>query len=104
MGECLMDVTPRRAHLLTGDTSKELGQPERAASRCHKWRVMAEKYGSVPVMLERHKDEIIRYVFDGEPAAGLSVPATWSRTICGWRQALPKPSPACATRGSNCRW
>jgi FMN phosphatase YigB (HAD superfamily) len=64
-----MDVTPRRAHLLTGDTTKELGQPEREASRCHKWRVVAEKYGSVPVMLEGHKDEMIRYVFDGRPAA-----------------------------------
>jgi FMN phosphatase YigB (HAD superfamily) len=70
MGECLMDVTPRRAHLLAGDTSKALGQPERAAVRCHRWRVMAEKYGSVPVMLERHKDELIRYVFDAEPDAG----------------------------------
>jgi FMN phosphatase YigB (HAD superfamily) len=69
MGECLMDVTPRRAHLLTGDTTRELGRPERAASRCHRWRVMTEKYGSVPVMLERHKDELMRYVFDDEPGA-----------------------------------
>jgi FMN phosphatase YigB (HAD superfamily) len=69
MGECLMDITPRRAHLLTGDTTRELGQPERAASRCHRFRVMIEKYGSVPVMLEAHKDELTRYVFDNEPAA-----------------------------------
>jgi FMN phosphatase YigB (HAD superfamily) len=69
MGECLMDVTPRRAHLLTGDTTKVLGRPEEAASRCHKWRVMLEKYGSLPVVLERHKDELISYVFDGDPAA-----------------------------------
>ena len=69
MGECLMDVTPRRAHLLTGDTTRELGRPEKAESCCHKWRVMIEKYGSLPVVLERHKDELTRYVFDGEPAA-----------------------------------
>jgi len=69
MGECLMDVTPRRAHLLTGDVTRELSQPELARSRCHKWRVIVEKYGSVPVMLERHKDELARYVFDDEPAA-----------------------------------
>ena len=69
MGECLMDVTPRRAHLLTGDTTRELGQPERAASRCHKWLMMLEQHGSLPVVLEAHKDELIRYVFDDEPAA-----------------------------------
>jgi FMN phosphatase YigB (HAD superfamily) len=69
MGECLMDVTPRRAHLLTGDTARELGHPEKAEASCHRFRVMIEKYGSVPVVLERHKDELLRYVFDGEPAA-----------------------------------
>jgi FMN phosphatase YigB (HAD superfamily) len=72
MGECLMDVTPRRAHLLTGDTTKILGQPELAAVRCHRWLVMIEKYGSLPVVLERHKDELIHYVFDGRrEAAGV---------------------------------
>jgi FMN phosphatase YigB (HAD superfamily) len=70
MGECLMDVTPRRAHLLTGDTTRLLEEPEMAAIRCHRWRVMIEKYGSLPVVLERHKDELIDYVFDGRPGAG----------------------------------
>jgi FMN phosphatase YigB (HAD superfamily) len=70
MGECLMDVTPRRGHLLIGDTSKALGQPEKSAARCHKWRVMVEKYGSLPVVLERHKLELLSYVFDGDPAVG----------------------------------
>ena len=70
MGECLMDVTPRRAHLLAGDTSKGLGQPEKAAARCHRWRVMVEKCGSWPILLERHKDELLHYVFDDEPGAG----------------------------------
>jgi FMN phosphatase YigB (HAD superfamily) len=70
MGECLMDVTPRRAHLLTGDTTRVLGQPEMAAARCHRFRAMIEKYGSLPIVLERHKDELIHYVFDDRPGAG----------------------------------
>jgi FMN phosphatase YigB (HAD superfamily) len=65
-----MDVTPRRAHLLTGDTTKALGHPDKTAARCHKWRVVVEKYGSLPVVLERHKDELLSYVFDGDPAVG----------------------------------
>jgi FMN phosphatase YigB (HAD superfamily) len=70
MGECLMDVTLRRGHLLTGDTSKALGQPEKAKSRYRKWQVLVEKHGSVPVLLERHKLELLRYVFDDDPRAG----------------------------------
>lgn len=37
MGECRMEVTPRRGHLLTGDTTKALGQTELNAKRCHRW-------------------------------------------------------------------
>jgi len=70
MGECHMDVTPRRGHLLTGDTTKLLGRPELSATRCHRWWVMVEKYGSLPVVLERHKLELLSYVFDEDPTAG----------------------------------
>lgn len=70
MGECLMDVTTRRSHWLTGDTSKTLGRPEMSEASCHRWRVMVEKYGSVPVILERHKLELLSYAFDDDPQAG----------------------------------
>jgi len=70
MGECLMDVTPRRGHLLTGDTTKVLGRPEKAGSCHHRWQVLVEKYGSVPVLLERHKNELLQYIFDDDPRAG----------------------------------
>jgi FMN phosphatase YigB (HAD superfamily) len=69
MGECLMDVTPRRAHLLTGDTSKALGRPEMSNASCHRWRVVTEKYGSIPIVLERHKLELLSYAFLGDPLA-----------------------------------
>ena len=91
MGECLMDVTPRRAHLLTGDTSKALGEPDLADIRCHRWRVMIEKYGSLPVVLERHKNEVIRYVFDDRPVAGetfLAVEQDYLRLAMGAAEAL----------------
>jgi phosphoglycolate phosphatase-like HAD superfamily hydrolase len=70
MGECLMDVTPRRPHLLVGDTTKVLGQPEKAAERYRKWWQVVERYGSLPVVLERHKLDLLDYVFDGDPEAG----------------------------------
>jgi FMN phosphatase YigB (HAD superfamily) len=91
MGECLMDVTPRRGHLLTGDTTKLLGRPELGAARYHRWRVMIEKYGSLPVILERHKLELLSYVFDGDPAAGgtfLEVEQAYLRLAEGARRAL----------------
>jgi len=69
MGECLMDVTTRRGHLLTGDTSKALGLPEMSEASCRRWQVMVEEYGSLPVVLERHKVELLNYVFDNAPLA-----------------------------------
>ena len=91
MGECLMDVTPRRGHLLTGDTTKALGKPELTASRYHKWCVMIEKYGSLPVILERHKLELLDHVFDSDPAAGevfLGVEQEYLGLAPGAEQAL----------------
>jgi len=70
-GECLMDGTMRRSHLLIGDTSKELGEPELVEQRCHKWRVAKERFGSLPTIVESHKAEVINYVFDGHPRAVL---------------------------------
>ncbi len=69
MGECLMDVTPRRGHMLAGDTTKLIGEPELSRERIHKWRALMEKYESVPTVLERHKSELIEYVFDGHEEA-----------------------------------
>ena len=91
MGECLMDVTPRRGHLLTGDTTKALGRPEKTEARCHKWRVMIEKYGSLPVILERHKLELLSYVFDDDPAAAdlfLGIEQEYLGLADGAQQAL----------------
>ena len=69
MGECLMDVTRRRGHSLAGDTAKLIGEPGLTEQSTHRWRVLKEKYGSVPVVLERHKTELIEYVFDADPAS-----------------------------------
>ncbi|MCL5736486.1 MAG: hypothetical protein M1274_13045 [Actinobacteria bacterium] len=91
MGECLMDVTTRQSHWLTGDTCKALGRPERAAASCHKWRTMVEKYGSVPVILERHKLELLNYVFDGNPAADevyLDIEQSYLELADGAREAM----------------
>lgn len=91
MGECLMDVTPRRGHLLTGDTTKALGHPEKTEARCHRWRVMIEKYGSLPVILERHKLELLSYVFDDDPAAAdlfLGIEQEYLRLADGAHRAL----------------
>lgn len=68
-GQTLMDGTGQRTALLIGDTSKQLGEPELTEERCHRWRLMKEKYGSYPVIKEGHKPEIMSYVFDGHPRA-----------------------------------
>jgi FMN phosphatase YigB (HAD superfamily) len=70
MGECLMDVTTRQSHWLTGDTCKALGRPEMSKASCHRWRVVVEKYGSVPIILERHKLELLSYAFGDDPLTG----------------------------------
>src|SRR3990172_23807 len=91
MGECLMDVTTRQSHLLTGDTCKALGRPERSAASCQRWRVMVEKYGSVPVILESHKLELLSYVFDNDPLADevyLDVEQTYLALADGAREAM----------------
>ncbi len=90
-GECLMDATMRRSHLLIADTSKKLGEPEFSEERCHRWRVLQEKYGSLPIIMERYKPEMISYVFDDHPKAGemfLNVEQKYMALADGARDAL----------------
>jgi FMN phosphatase YigB (HAD superfamily) len=68
-GQCLMDTTRQRTYWMIGDISKELGQPELIDERCHKWRVMKEKYGSWPAIKESYRPEVVSYVFDNHPEA-----------------------------------
>ena len=90
-GECLMDGRMRRSHLLIGDASKELGEPELSEERCHRWRVAKEKYGSLSTIMERHKPEVISYVFDDHPRAAemfLNVEQKYMMLADGARDAL----------------
>lgn len=69
-GQTLMDSSPERTYWMIGDTSKELGEPELVDLRCQRWRLMKEKYGTWPVIKEKHRPEIATYVFDNRPDAG----------------------------------
>lgn len=66
-GQTLMDSSPERTYWMIGDTSKELGEPELVEERCHRWRMMKEKYGSYPVIKEKARPETMTYVFDDRP-------------------------------------
>ena len=68
-GQCMMDPTGLRNHLVVGDVSKEMGEPELVEERIHKYRVLKEKYGSYSIVKEGHRDEIMSYVFDGKEEA-----------------------------------
>ena len=65
-GQCMMDPTGLRNHVVIGDISKEMGEPELVEERIHKWRVLKEKYESYSIAKEGHRDEIMNYVFDGK--------------------------------------
>ncbi len=69
-GQTLMDSSPERTYWMIGDTSKELGEPELVEIRCHRWRVMKERYGSWSGIKEKHRPEITSYIFDDRPNAG----------------------------------
>jgi len=69
-GQTLLDSSPERTYWMIGDTSKELGEPELVDLRCQRWRLMKERYGSYPVIKEKHRPEIATYVFDDRPGAG----------------------------------
>jgi FMN phosphatase YigB (HAD superfamily) len=68
-GQCMMDPTGLRNHLVAGDVSKEMGEPELVEERIHRYRVLKEKYGSYSIVKEGHRDEIMSYVFDGREEA-----------------------------------
>jgi len=68
-GQCMMDPTGLRNHLVVGDVSKELGEPELVQERIHKYRILKEKYGSYSAVKEGHRDEIMSHVFDGRKQA-----------------------------------
>jgi hypothetical protein len=68
-GETLMDPTGLRNHLLFGDTSKLLGEPERVLDKVRAYRVLGEAYGSYSVVKEGHRHEILECVLGGRPEA-----------------------------------
>lgn len=68
-GQCMMDPTGLRNHLVVGDVSKELGEPELVQERIQRYRILKEKYGSYSAVKEGHRDEIMSYVFDGREQA-----------------------------------
>lgn len=80
-GQTLMDSSSERTYWMIGDTSKELGEPELVEERCHRWRVMKEKYGTWPVIKEKHRPEIVSYVFDDRPGAREIFPAIEQKYI-----------------------
>ena len=46
-GQCIMEPGGLRTPLVIGDIYKELGRPELAAERMHRYRVLKEKYGTL---------------------------------------------------------
>jgi FMN phosphatase YigB (HAD superfamily) len=68
-GQCLMDPTGLRNHMVIGDVSKEMGQPELIGERIQKYRILKEKYGSYSIIKEGHRDEIMEFVFDASEEA-----------------------------------
>ncbi len=68
-GQCLMDPSGLRNHLVIGDVCKEMGEPERIEERIHRYRVLKEKYGSYGAIKEGHRDEILSYVFENDKEA-----------------------------------
>jgi FMN phosphatase YigB (HAD superfamily) len=68
-GQCLMDPTGLRNHLVIGDVCKAIGEPERIEERIHKYRVLKEKFESYSIIKEGHRDLIMSYVFDGKEEA-----------------------------------
>ncbi len=68
-GQCMMDPTGLRNYLVVGDVSKEIGEPELVEERIYRYRQLKERYGSYSAVKEGHRDEIMRYVFDGKDEA-----------------------------------
>lgn len=68
-GQCLMDPSGLRNHLVIGDVCKWMYQPELTDECIHNYRRLKEKYGSYGAIKEAHRDEILTYVFNGDPRA-----------------------------------
>ncbi len=68
-GQCLMNPSGLRNHLVIGDVCKMLGEPERIDERIHRYHALKEKYGSYGAVKEGHRDEILTAVFDGDDKA-----------------------------------
>jgi FMN phosphatase YigB (HAD superfamily) len=68
-GQCMMNPTGLRNHLVIGDVSKEMGEPELVEERIERYRKLKEKYGTYSAVKEGHRDEIMSYVFDGREEA-----------------------------------
>jgi FMN phosphatase YigB (HAD superfamily) len=71
-GQCMMNPTGLRNHLVIGDVCKDIGEPELTNERIYKYRQLKEHYGSFSAVKEGHRSEIMTYVFDGnEKAMGI---------------------------------
>ena len=68
-GQCLMNPSGLRNHLVIGDVCKMLGEPERINERIHRYHALKEKYGSYGAVKEGHRDEILTAVFDNNDKA-----------------------------------
>jgi FMN phosphatase YigB (HAD superfamily) len=68
-GQCIMEPGGLRTPLVFGDIYKELGRPELAAERMHRYRVLKEKYGTYSSIKEGHRDEIHHHVLEDDPDA-----------------------------------
>jgi FMN phosphatase YigB (HAD superfamily) len=68
-GQCIMEPGGLRTPLVIGDIYKELGRPELAGERMHRYRVLKEKYGTYSSIKEGHRDEIYHFVLDDDPDA-----------------------------------
>jgi FMN phosphatase YigB (HAD superfamily) len=66
-GQTLCVATDERTFWMIGDTCKYMGIPEQAEICCLRWRILKEKYGTFPAIKESHRDEIVSYVFAGNP-------------------------------------
>jgi FMN phosphatase YigB (HAD superfamily) len=68
-GQCMMDPTGLRNHLVIGDVCKDIGEPDLIDERIYKYRQLKERYGSFSAVKEGHRSEIMTYVFDGNEKA-----------------------------------
>ncbi len=68
-GQCLMEPTGLRTHLVVGDVYKAIGRPEKAADGVKRFREIVEAYGGHGPLKESHRDKIHSFVFEGSDEA-----------------------------------